>query len=71
MADPGDDYMTASEAQAFLGVSNRKMADLLKTGRDGEPPALASIPDPLDRRYKLVKRSDVEALGRQSKKLAA
>lgn len=66
-----EDMMTVAEAQAFLGVSNRKMAELLKPGRSGEPPVLASIPDPLDKRFKLLKRADVEALGRQSKKLAA
>lgn len=62
MAD--EEFMTIAEARDFLGIGNKKMAQLLK---DGE---LAAVPDPLDKRSKLVKRSDVEALkARSAKKL--
>jgi excisionase family DNA binding protein len=50
------DLMTIGEAQHRLGVSKKKIAQLI---RDGE---LVTLPNPLDRRIKLVKRSDVEAL---------
>lgn len=57
-----DDLMTAREAQEYLGVSNRKMTQLLASG------ALTSQPDPLDRRVKLIPRAEVEAIKAQSAK---
>ncbi len=62
------DLMTIGDAQARLHVSKKKMAQLI---RDHE---LVTLPNPLDKRIKLVKRSDVEALaarGATAKKEAA
>lgn len=50
------EYLTVAEAQELLGVTGRKMADLLKRSD------LPSEVNPFDRRSKLVRRSDVEAL---------
>lgn len=64
MAEAEGELMTIAEATAYLGIGNKKMAQLLKEG------ALPWEPDPLDKRSKLVKRSDVEALkARSGKKL--
>jgi Helix-turn-helix domain len=60
-----EEYMTAAEAADYLGVGNKKMARMLKEG------TLPWQPDPLDERFKLVKRSDVEALAARSAKRAA
>lgn len=61
-----DEYMTVGEARERLGVSKPKMAQLI---RDGLLPAMES---PLDKRVKLVRAADVEALAsRWSKKEAA
>jgi hypothetical protein len=61
-----DDLMTVGVARELLGVGKKKMAELIKSG------VLATEDDPLDRRTKLVKRADVEALAaRSAKKLAA
>ncbi|HEX6800690.1 MAG TPA: helix-turn-helix domain-containing protein [Ktedonobacterales bacterium] len=57
MGSPGDsEYMTVAEARAVLGVTPRKIADMIKHG------ALPWEPNPFDRRGKLIKRADVEAL---------
>jgi excisionase family DNA binding protein len=50
------EYMTVAEARDFLGVSKRKITQLIK---DGILPAELNI---FDERSKLVKRADVEAL---------
>lgn len=50
------DLITASEARRLLGVSAVKMAQLIKDG------ILRHFPNPLDRREKLVSRSEVLAL---------
>jgi hypothetical protein len=50
------EYLTAAEAQAILGVTKRKMGDLIRRGD------LPSEPNPFDRRSKLVLRADVERL---------
>lgn len=49
-------YMTVSEARDFLGVSKKKIASLIEDG------VLTTEPNPLDKRSKLVRRQDVEAL---------
>jgi helix-turn-helix protein len=54
MSEP--EYMTVAEARDFLGVSRKKIADLIDKG------VLASEPNPLDNRSKLVLREAVEAL---------
>lgn len=50
------EYMTVAEARDFLGVSRRKIADLIEKG------VLAAEPNPLDNRSKLLRREAVEAL---------
>lgn len=54
--------MTVAEAQQALGVSKAKMARLIAEG------ALHAEPDPLDKRYKLVSRAEVEALKARSQR---
>lgn len=51
-----NDLMAVAEAQRLLGVSHAKMAQLIKEGM------LRHFPNPLDRRVKLVSRSEVLAL---------
>lgn len=51
-----DEYISVAQAREILGVSEPKMAQLLKSGQ------LASEPNPVDRRGKILKRSEVEAL---------
>jgi excisionase family DNA binding protein len=53
------DFMTLTAAAEALGVSRFKISRLI---RDGELQAFVS---PLDRRQRLVRRSDVEALKQQ------
>ena len=57
----GGATMTVAEAMRFLGVSKTKMAKLIAEG------ALHATTDPLDKRYKLVQRAEVEALKAQSR----
>jgi hypothetical protein len=56
-----DELMTAGEARALLGISSRKLAELIRDG------ALATVPDPLDKRLKMVKRAEVEALAKRAR----
>ena len=51
-----DEYITATEATKLLGISQNKMAEMLKTG------VLVWQPDPFNKRAKLIKRADVETL---------
>ncbi len=51
-----NDLITAAEARALLGVSAVKMAQLLRDGH------IRHFPDPLDKRVKLVSKSEVLAL---------
>jgi len=51
-----NDLVAVSEAQRLLGVSHAKMAQLIREGM------LRHFPNPLDRRVKLVSRSEVLAL---------
>lgn len=50
------DLVTISTARTLLGVSTKKMAELLKQG------TLRSFSDPLDRRAKLVSKEEALAL---------
>ncbi len=59
------EYLTVGEARALLGISNKTMARLISEGM------LSTIGDPLDKRLKLVKRADVEALAARSPKKGA
>lgn len=60
-----DEKMTIAEVREYLGVSNKKMSRILSEGE------LTATVDPLDKRVKLVKRRDVEALKARSVKSAA
>lgn len=60
MAAKREDTMTVAEAQRALGVSKAKMARMIAAGE------LHAEPDPLDKRYKLVPRAEVEALKARS-----
>jgi hypothetical protein len=51
--------MKLSEARKFLGVSTSKMTTMVGSGR------IAVEDDPLDRRVRLVRRSDLEKLLRK------
>jgi hypothetical protein len=58
--------ITVGEARELLGVGKRKMAALIAAG------TLPTEPDPLDKRIKLVRIADVDALrARSTKKVAA
>lgn len=50
------DLITTSEARDLLGVSRFKMAELLRDG------VVRYFPDPLDKRVKLVSRSEIMML---------
>lgn len=66
MTDQESEYISAAEAREMLGVSKPRMAEMLKNG------TLKWEPNPLDRRGKVVRRADVEALARRAgKKYAA
>jgi hypothetical protein len=51
-----DELKTVGDAMRLLGTSKRKIALLIAEG------VLPAVVDPLDKRFKQVKRSDVEAL---------
>lgn len=51
-----EEYVTMREAQEILGVSNFTIWKMVKDGR------LVTYQSGVDRRRKLVKRSDLEAL---------
>ena len=50
------EYLALKEAAAYLGVSRLKMWRMVKQG------TLSVYSDPLDRRKRLVKKDDIEAL---------
>ena len=54
-------YITASEAAETLGVSRKKIAELIRVGE------LPTKNDPLDKRVKLIALSAVEELRRSSR----
>jgi hypothetical protein len=54
--DKRGDLLTLREAETLLGVSHQKMTNLVKDG------VLRTFSSPLDRRKKLVRKADVEAL---------
>jgi hypothetical protein len=54
------EYITVADARDYLGVSKRKIAQLVAEG------ALPAEPNPLDKRSKVLRRADVEALKRKS-----
>lgn len=59
------DLIRNTDARKLLGVSPIKMAELIRTG------TLAHWPDPLDKRVKLVSKSEVERLKASSVRAAA
>lgn len=56
LMDIPSDLIPATEARRILGISTKKMAELLKKN------VVRHFPNPLDRRAKLVSRSEVEKL---------
>jgi hypothetical protein len=60
---PPDDLLTTGQVRKMLGVSRQKMAALIAAGE------LHTQPDPLDKRIKLIRRSEVDALLARSSKL--
>lgn len=57
------EYISVAEAREILGVSATRIAEMLRTGE------LIAEQNPLDRRGKLLKRSDIEALARKAGRL--
>ena len=53
---PTDAFVTMSEAQEILGVSRFKIWQLVKEGK------LPTFRSELDRREKLIRRSDLDAI---------
>ena len=53
-----DEFVTMREAQEILGVSKFKMWQLVRDGH------LTAYQSPVDRRQKLIKRADLDALRR-------
>lgn len=60
-----DDLLTTEQARQLLKLSRRKMAQMIASGE------IQTQPDPLDKRFKLIRRSDVDTLLGRSVKLAA
>jgi hypothetical protein len=54
--EPQGEYLTVADARDLLGVSGRKIAQMIADG------TLPTEPHPLDKRSKLVRRADVNAL---------
>jgi len=54
------EYMTVADARDYLGVSKRKIAQLIESG------TLHAEENPLDKRSKSVRRAEVEALKRRA-----
>lgn len=61
-AEQSGEFMTVAQAQRALGVSKMKMTRLLAEG------ALHAEADPLDKRYKLIARAEIEALKARSQR---
>ena len=55
--------MTATEARKLLGISTKKMSDLIAEGQ------ISVEQNPLDKRVKLIKLSEIEKLRAISKLL--
>lgn len=53
------EYLTVAEAREMLQVTKRRIAEMIEEG------ILPAEPNPFDKRSKLIKRSDVEALLRK------
>jgi predicted DNA-binding transcriptional regulator AlpA len=58
-------YLNVQQAAEALGTNRRRIWQLIKEGK------LEIVPNPLDRREKLVARSKVEELAQFSKKAVA
>lgn len=59
------DYVSVAEARDMLGVSEPKIARMIKEG------LLKADPNPVDKRGKIIRRADVEALAAKLPKKAA
>jgi predicted site-specific integrase-resolvase len=53
------DYLTVGEAQQYLQISKATMARMIREG------TIATLPDPLDKRSKLVERALIEGMLKQ------
>ncbi len=58
-----DELLTTAQVRAILEISKVKMAQLIASGE------LHTQADPLDKRIKLIRRSEVDALLARSSKL--
>lgn len=58
-----DELLTTAQVRDILGISKVKMAQLIASGE------LHTQLDPLDKRVKLIRRSEVDALLARSSKL--
>jgi hypothetical protein len=56
MAEMASEYVTVAEAREILGVTKYKMTDLIYRG------VLKTFDNEADRRSRLIRRADVEAL---------
>jgi excisionase family DNA binding protein len=61
--DEGEELLTVADAAKLLGVGRTKMSELIASG---ELPVVGK--DPLDKRVRLIKRSDVDTLLKRSAK---
>jgi excisionase family DNA binding protein len=62
---PPKEWITTTQATAYLGVSTKTMSRLIRDG------VIKTYDHPLDRRKKLVRLSDVAELKEKVDKLAA
>jgi hypothetical protein len=60
MADTESELISVAEAQRILGISKTRMAQVIREG------LLVAEQNPLDRRGKLLRRDEVEALARRA-----
>jgi excisionase family DNA binding protein len=63
--DPPKEWITTTQATAYLGVSTKTMSRLIRDG------VIKTHDHPLDRRKKLVRFTDVAELKAQVDRLAA
>ena len=59
------EYISVAEARELLGVSKTRIAEMVRKGE------LVWEPNPVDRRGKLLRRADVEALAAKAGKKEA
>ena len=62
---PAKEWITTTQATAYLGVSSKTMSRLIRDG------VVKTHDHPLDRRKKLVRLADLSALKAEAERLAA